>query len=272
MAGRLTEAGPASVNSGPLPGLAARVARPPRSGRAARYYRLGLACARGTTVLRDERRSARYLARAARLGSTEAAYLSGMAYLAGVGVRQDYGEASDWFLIAAASRHPDATYQVAKLYLKGLGVPQDPAWGALLMARAAATDHPSAMLELAFCHQFGTGVPVDRSLAWFWAARATKAGDPQAIGACRMLREFCCARERGEATRRALGSRTVDFATSVYVQTRLAQLGYRPGNSDGVWGPRSARALTAFRSDQSLHCVGRPTETDLEQLRLSMLL
>lgn len=52
---------------------------------------------------------------------------------------------------------------------------------------------------------------------------------------------------------RTTGSpRAAEVAELLEVQTYLSQLGYNPGRPDGVWGPRSQRALDAFRRDSGL--------------------
>lgn len=47
------------------------------------------------------------------------------------------------------------------------------------------------------------------------------------------------------------------------IQSLLSDLGYEPGPVDGAWGNRSQAALNAFRSDQDIGLVGRPTSEDV---------
>lgn len=51
------------------------------------------------------------------------------------------------------------------------------------------------------------------------------------------------------------------------VQSRLTDLGYKPGPVDGTWGRRSQTALDRFRSDQGVGHSGNPTGEDVALLR-----
>jgi peptidoglycan hydrolase-like protein with peptidoglycan-binding domain len=56
-------------------------------------------------------------------------------------------------------------------------------------------------------------------------------------------------------------------ARIVEAQQRLADLGYDPGEADGVLGPRTRAAVTAFQKDKGLSATGRINEVLLETLR-----
>lgn len=63
--------------------------------------------------------------------------------------------------------------------------------------------------------------------------------------------------KRGEevaAPRGAEDRRVLDTARDV--QLALAELGYRPGELDGVWGPRTQRALKAFQASAGVAVDG----------------
>lgn len=52
-----------------------------------------------------------------------------------------------------------------------------------------------------------------------------------------------------------------------WVQRRLTDLGYDPGLADGVWGPKSKRALEAFQAVQGLEVTGAPDGSTCEKLQ-----
>ncbi|MBI1731269.1 MAG: peptidoglycan-binding protein [Gammaproteobacteria bacterium] len=45
------------------------------------------------------------------------------------------------------------------------------------------------------------------------------------------------------------------------VQSRLVYLGYDPGPVDGIYGPRTAKAIRAYQRDHGLGVDGRVTAT-----------
>jgi N-acetylmuramoyl-L-alanine amidase len=49
-------------------------------------------------------------------------------------------------------------------------------------------------------------------------------------------------------------------------QARLANLGYHPGEADGVLGPRTRQALAAFQRDHGLEATGEPGRDTLDKL------
>ena len=53
-----------------------------------------------------------------------------------------------------------------------------------------------------------------------------------------------------------------------FAQTALSSLGYKLGAIDGMWGPRSARAMQKFEADNGLASVnGRLSDLNLNQLK-----
>jgi hypothetical protein len=53
-----------------------------------------------------------------------------------------------------------------------------------------------------------------------------------------------------------------------HTQQRLIALGYDPGSTDGVWGPKTEAALRKFQEDNSLPVTGRLDPTTLAKLGL----
>lgn len=54
------------------------------------------------------------------------------------------------------------------------------------------------------------------------------------------------------------------------LQTLLAQAGFDPGGIDGIWGPATQSALTAYQQAQGLP-AGDPTEELLQSMRTSVV-
>lgn len=53
----------------------------------------------------------------------------------------------------------------------------------------------------------------------------------------------------------------------VGVQTRLAELGYKPGAADGIMGPTTAKAIRHYQKDAGLNADGKVSETLVARLR-----
>lgn len=58
-----------------------------------------------------------------------------------------------------------------------------------------------------------------------------------------------------------------DRSTIIFVQQRLAALGYDPGPADGVYGPRTAAAIQAFLADRGLPPEAGITDTLIAALQ-----
>lgn len=232
-------------------------------------YREGLNYTQGIGVEQDYAAGVRHFKRAARLGSLDAAYMTGLAYVTGRGVNGDFDTAAYWLEPAAENGHAGAAFLLGKLYINGLGVDEDRAWGAYWLGRAAAGGQSQAMLELAVCYHAGIGLPADPGMAWLWADRAADAGIDKAAEASRRLLNESSSAERREAISRVqqAASGTSDLATTTYLQQTLSQLGYKLGLIDGLWGPRTRKALSSFRLAESMPDPETPRFNDLERLR-----
>lgn len=232
-------------------------------------YRQGLNYTQGIGVEQDYAEGVRHFKRAARFGSRDAAYMTGLAYVTGRGVNGDFAEAAEWLEPAAEAGHDGAALLLGKLYISGLGVDQDKDWGAYWIGRAAAGGVNQAMLELAVCYHAGIGLPNDAGMAWLWADRAADAGIDKATEASRQLLAKSSAAQRREAISRVqrAGAGSHDIATTTYLQQKLRQLGYEPGTVDGLWGPRTQKALNVFRLTESLPQADTPQLDDLKRLR-----
>lgn len=64
-------------------------------------------------------------------------------------------------------------------------------------------------------------------------------------------------RDSGDLARKAV----------VGVQTRLAELGYKPGPADGIMGPATAKAIRHYQKDAGLNADGKASETLIARLR-----
>jgi len=71
------------------------------------------------------------------------------------------------------------------------------------------------------------------------------------------------ARAAGNGGRKA----TAEPVDQRKVQSLLSELGYDVGVVDGQWGPRSQRALDAFRSTEQSDLAGRPSAKDVALLK-----
>ena len=141
---------------------------------------------------------------------------------------------------------------------------------------AAEAEDRRAMLRLGRLYLQGLGTPQDYVLAHMWFNLSASRGEAEALRerdalAAKMTpRQIASAQERARAWRpgresAAPKSAAVPPSTAPSptrgppppravreAQGLMAALGYTPGTVDGRWGPRTARAYTAFLHDAGL--------------------
>lgn len=227
-------------------------------GHADAQFMLGLASLRGLGVAREPALARDWFAKAAAQGHAGAQYHLGLDYAAGAGGPRDDALAVSWLDKAAAQNHPEAQFALAEAYMNGRGAEIDDAWAARWYGKAADQGVVRAQYMLGVAYATGLGLPKSLPEAAKWLTLAAAKGDSDAV----RLRDAVAGRitpaERDAANAfsqhwrpRAPGA-FADPPTVRFVQYALSRLGFEPGEADGVWGARSARAAAAYRQQAAL--------------------
>ncbi|MEM7123557.1 MAG: trypsin-like peptidase domain-containing protein [Pseudomonadota bacterium] len=257
----------------------------------------------GLGVPQDYRMAANWYRQAAEQGDSYAQGNLGYLYAYGLGVKLDYEEAMTWFLRSAKQGESFSERNVGFLYENGYGVAQDYAIAATWYERAADDDDTFALSSLGYLYENGYGVPQDYRTAVGWYRRAAELGDSYAQAALgRMLYDglgvqkdlveayewldlAAAQDEPGAAELRdkigaVLTPEQIEDAeetgaaeTTALVraaQELLAALGYDVGAIDGIAGPNTREAVSAYQSAQGLPTSGAIDEELLTSLRESL--
>ncbi len=231
----------------------------------------------GRGVAEDDVEAVRWLRAAADQGLPGAQERLARAYENGHGVAEDLPEAERWYRKAAEQGHTQAQANLGYLYLHGKGVTKNTAEALRWIRKAVEQDNASAQGHLGWMHGKGEGVEKDQAQAVYWFREAAKRGNR--ISQYNLARRL--ARGRGVGKDRALaiawyrqaannGYKKAKTALKDLrvetakvsrdevraVQRSLTQSGFDTGGADGVFGPRSRRALEAYQKDRALTADG----------------
>jgi TPR repeat protein len=236
--------------------------RAAQNGQNEAQYLLGLRYMRGKGVAADPAQAADWLQKSAEQGNAGAQYNLGLAYAGGKGVARDDATALRWLERAAAQGHPEAQYATGSMYQTGRGTPENRAWATRWFGKAAAQNVADAQYMLGMVRAAGSGISRDLGKAYFWLDLAARHGVKKAAP----IRDRIGPRLGGVVVRRVKGAeaawkplsleadrtRLDDPPTIMFVQYVLNRLGYKSGPVDGIIGPRTRGALTAYRSAAKL--------------------
>ena len=183
----------------------------------------------------------------------------------------DLEEAHDLYLGAATQGHAGAQFQLAELYANGRGVAADLSWAQRWYGRAAQQGYAAAQYATGVLLALGRGRSANREEAYGWLLLAEAGGHADAREARENLGALLG--PSGEARGRQRAPRLVrqaavspkDRASILYLQFRLAELGYDPGPEDGLLGSRTKAAAQSYRNDRDI------AEEDLNEALLDSL-
>ncbi len=226
----------------------------------------------------------------AEAGYAAAQYNLGIIYGSGKGVPSNPGEAAKWFRKAAEQGHIVAQYNLGNLYREGLGVSRDPMEAAKWYSIAADHGFAEAQYNLGLMYTEGEGVPKDYVEAHKWFALAVSGFRPSEsrnkaennlsyIANLMTPEEFAEAEVRASEWRPIAGAGVPNESEAtkqvpdargsspiVVAQEALRQLGYDPGPSDGIAGPKTRAAVRAFEREHELPETGRITPELIEKI------
>lgn len=262
------------------------------NGNAAARYEVGLRYARGVTVPQDFSQAAYWFAQAAEQDLAIAQYRIATLYEKGRGVEQDFAKARTWYEKAANQGNIKAMHNLAVIYAEGKGTQQDFSEAARWFEEAAARGLGDSQFNIAVLYERGLGVTADPAKAYLWYAVAAKSGDKDAaakrdeIGQSMDAAGLVDAKLKAEtwspkasdavangniASLKTWSERadagtpgsSVDVARA---QALLKELGFRPGPSDGVMGPKTTEAIQQFQRSAGMAATGLVTPQLIELL------
>ncbi|GAB4230860.1 MAG: hypothetical protein Tsb0032_37180 [Kiloniellaceae bacterium] len=217
-------------------------------------YEIGEAYNAGRGVEQDATAGAKWINTAAARGEPRAQYTVGAALYNGAGVERDYTRAVRYLGNAASQGHPDAQYLLGECYANGRGVTKNLAWAARWYGKSAAQGHPEGAFSYGVVQAAGLGLPENLAAGYAWLDIASdrghgKAGEVRAAIANKMSPAQIEAGKRRAARFTPASENTfADRPTVMYVQHSLNRLGFNAGPVDGLMGPRTRSAITAFLS------------------------
>jgi len=276
------------------------------AGDAAAQYEVGLRYANGENVPQDLKQAAYWYGQAATQGLAIAQYRLAALYEKGRGVDQDNVMARRWYEQAASKGNIKAMHNLAVIYAEGRGTKQDFKTAARWFGEAADHGLGDSQYNLAILEERGLGIPQDMSLAYKWFAIAAKGGDQGAAKkrdeiASKLDASKLSAAKATVASWRpkkvdpvangdlsSLGGRTDSSASNAssadmtgsiaataargdiaQAQADLMKLGYNPGSSDGLMGPRTREAIVAYQRSAGLEQTGNVNAATLKSLELA---
>ncbi len=148
-------------------------------GDMAAAFNIGLCCAEGAGVPRDDEQALGWFRRAAE-ELTVAQYWCARMLAEGRGTPQDLPAARDLFLRAAERGSQDAEVVAGEMLANGRGGPPDMPRARMLFNRAAAAGHAGALYALGMLARGACGEPEDRVAAASFLGRAAEGGHPVA--------------------------------------------------------------------------------------------
>ena len=155
---------------------------------------------------------------------------------------QDDAKAVKWYRLAAEQGHASAQYNLGVRYANGKGVSQDDAKAVKWYRLAAAGGIASAQSNLGFMYANGKGVPQDDAEAVKWYRLAAEQGHDGAQIALK-------AGSVEKGLELSLSDRRL-------IQMGLATEGFDPGPADGLFGPRTRKAIERWQTSRQEASTG----------------
>ncbi len=240
-------------------------------GDARAQFEVAAIFAEGRAVAQDLGAAALWYERAAAQGYAPAAYRLGNMFENGVGVAKDLEQARLWYQKAADAGNRMSMHNLASLLAGGGLGEQKFGEAALWFEQAAALGLKDSQFNLGMLHARGLGVPQNLEESFRWFSIAAAQGDEDAGRArddvLRSLDAQTVARlheeiknwTQGQMDLRAnfapIGtwSESFDPGPSIdnreivlRVQAALNKLGFDAGTPDGLVGPKTVEAISAF--------------------------
>ncbi|NCO02599.1 MAG: hypothetical protein GW903_00220 [Alphaproteobacteria bacterium] len=226
-------------------------------------------------------------------GIANAQYNLGVLHHQGLGVNKDLDIAMYWYREAAKNGHPEAQYNLGIAYIEGIGTEYNPQLAAAFFERAANNGIMEAAYNLGLIYENGLLGQAKPDEAFLWYKIASDQGSPDAKEAMAQLAKAVQIdmqdvdklvermQEINEAAkgRRAgpLGKAKTSNASQIapsaggggvneeqalvaQVQEYLMLTNYYPGPADGITGPQTVDAISAYQSANNLPVTGQASK------------
>jgi len=251
-------------------------------GDARAQFEIGAIYTEGRAVEQSYDDAAKWYERAAAQGFTPAQYRLGNLYEAGTGVAKNLEEAKLWYQRSADAGNRMAMHNLAALYASGQLGDQEFESAAEWFTKAANLGMTDSQFNLGMLYARGLGVEQNFETSYKWFSLAARSGDADATKArddvAKSLTADAVSRVNGEvsgwkaqqidlaANFAPLGTWSAKFEPGQAITTRdvvskvqaaLNRLGYNVGTPDGVAGPKTAEAITAFESGTGMAPSGK---------------
>jgi TPR repeat protein len=268
LAGEREEAfsrGVAAYNAGDYATAIAEFRTAAAGGMGDAQFNLGLMYSNGQGVVQDYEETLKWWRQAAAQDVADAQNNLGMMYENGRGVEQNYEEAVSWYRAAAEQGKPYAQHNLGAMYANGRGVERNLVlahmWFNLATAghpSGAARNQSASARDQVAQRMSSVEITQAQRLAKNWTSQGqVSAMSARAAGA--PTQESAAI---DEATRSAKPSR----AAVRSAQQALHELGYDPGPVDGIEGPRTRAALSAYQKANGTAETGHLTAAVIGRL------
>ncbi|HEX7777271.1 MAG TPA: peptidoglycan-binding protein [Parvibaculum sp.] len=273
------------------------------AGNPAAQYEVGQRYANGEGMAQDLSQAAYWYNQAADQGLAIAQYRLATLFEKGRGVPQDDGKARSWYEKAATQGNVKAMHNLAVIYAEGRGTRQDFTTASRWFSEAADLGLGDSQYNLAVLQERGLGVKQDLVSAYKWLSIAAKGGDK---GAAQKRDELAAKLDAATLAQAKVAAETwvpkrpdpvangdlssmgnwgrmdPDVTGSINTnagaeavndlsraQAMLMKLGYDPGSSDGLMGPRTRDAILAYQRAAGLDQTGSVSAVLLKSLELA---
>ncbi|WP_109315779.1 peptidoglycan-binding protein [Pseudovibrio ascidiaceicola] len=254
------------------------------TGEAAAQFEVARRYTEGNLVPANLGAAADWYRKAAAQGLAPAQYRLGSFYEKGRGVEKDLAQARDWYSLAAAQGNIKAMHNLAVLFVEGID--DKPDYTSAVKWFRIAADHGVAdsKFNLAILAARGLGMKQDLVESYKWFALAALQGDDDAAGKRDEVAASLTKRQHGQALEAVATyqMKPVDpAANKVMIDTKwsgkpkttvsqagspsvkkiqqaLLDMGYDPGNPDGVMGPNTRRAIKSLQARLGMEATGEP--------------
>lgn len=211
--------------------------------------------------------------------SSAAAYNIGLIYHKGEIVKANPRNSLYWFERAANAGNIEAMFEVGFAYDLGKGTPENDAKAYEWYRKAAELGHGASQRNSGIMLMTGEGTGINKVEAYKWLNLAASRGIENASNLKASLESRMTRAEINSAQRLSAAWRpkqsldkigappaadgtaqpTNDTSLVSIVQEGLGALGYYSGEVDGLYGPRTKRAIEDFQRDFEFEVDGRPT-------------
>lgn len=253
-----------------------------QAGNANAMFEVGSIYAEGRSVPQDYANAVYWYEQSAAKGSAPAAYFLANMLENGTGIEADKAKALFWYQNGAKAGNRMAMHNLAAMHASGSTGKQNFLDAAFWFERAAALGLADSQFNLGMLHARGLGVKQDFQSAYIWFSLAALSGDADAIAARdnvarsispeivttlqQQIQSWAPQPLTMAANFAPIGTWDANFDPGTQIDNRgviqrvqiaLTRLGYEVGTPDGLMGPKTTEAISAFESATGMNSSGQ---------------